>query len=84
MFIFNCSEIKTIQVNFKYQFDTFSNINNILIKIGKILLKSNKNNFERGSSDFFEIKTSDVGNLRKIKIGHDARGLGSGWFFKIF
>ena len=46
-------------------------------KKGKIFL-SNRNNFERGSSDFFEIKTSDVDNLRKIKIGHDAKNLGSG------
>lgn len=38
-------------------------------------MKSNKNNFERGQSDEFEIKTSDVGNLRKIKIGHDAKGI---------
>lgn len=49
---------------------------------GKLKLetsKTNKNKFERGQTDLFEIKESDVGALRKIRIGHDGTGFGSGW-----
>ena len=52
---------------------------------GKITLetsKTNKNKFERGQTDMFEIKEADVGDLRKIKIGHDGRGFGAGWHLK--
>lgn len=51
-------------------------------KIDLVASKTNKKKFERGNSDEFEIKTSDVGNIRKIKIGHDGKGLGSGWHLK--
>lgn len=51
-------------------------------KIELVHSKTNSNKFERGNSDTFEIKTSDIGNIRKIKIGHDGKGLGSGWHLK--
>ena len=44
--------------------------------------KTNRNKFERGQTDAFEVKCSDVGELRKIKIGHDGHGLGDGWHLK--
>ena len=44
--------------------------------------KTNKNKFERGNTDVFEIKSSDIGNLRKIRIGHDGSSLGDGWHLK--
>ncbi len=44
--------------------------------------KTNRNKFERGQTDVFDIKVSDVGDLRKIKIGHDGHGLGDGWHLK--
>ena len=44
--------------------------------------KTNKNKFERGKTDVFEIKAADVGNLRKIRIGHDGKGPGAGWHLK--
>ncbi len=52
---------------------------------GKIPLESsftNKNAFERGQTDKFEVKEADVGEIRKILIGHDGRGIGSGWHLK--
>jgi hypothetical protein len=52
---------------------------------GKVPLetsKSNKNKFERNQTDVFEIKESDVGDIRKIRIGHDGTGPGSGWHLK--
>ena len=44
--------------------------------------KIKKNPFERGNEDTFEVKEADVGDLRKIKIGHDSSGPGSGWHLK--
>lgn len=44
--------------------------------------KVKKDPFERGKEDVFEIKEADVGDLRKIKIGHDGRGASSGWHLK--
>lgn len=52
---------------------------------GKIPLessKSNRNKFERGNSDVFEVKEADVGDIRKIKIGHDGSRPGAGWHLK--
>ena len=52
---------------------------------GKIPLetsKTNKNKFERGKTDVFEVKDEDVGDLRKIRIGHDGTGVGAGWHLK--
>ncbi|GAB1599835.1 lipoxygenase homology domain-containing protein 1 isoform X2 [Argonauta hians] len=49
---------------------------------GKILLKSsvcNSNKFERNQVDEFIIEVVDIGELQKIKIGHDDAGLGSAW-----
>lgn len=44
--------------------------------------KTNKNKFETGQTDVFDVKVSDVGDLRKIKIGHDGSGFGDGWHLK--
>lgn len=52
---------------------------------GKIFLETsttNKNKFERGQTDIFEIKEADVGELRKIRIGHDGKNPGAGWHLK--
>ncbi len=55
------------------------------LKAGKIYLKSSKMNmnmFERGKTDFFEIREIDVGEIEMIRIGHDNSGLGPGWHLK--
>lgn len=40
--------------------------------------KTNRNKFERGNTDVFELKEADVGEIRKIKIGHDGSRPGAG------
>ncbi|XP_048580672.1 uncharacterized protein LOC5511245 isoform X3 [Nematostella vectensis] len=37
---------------------------------------------QRGTSFRFNLLTQDVGNLEKVRIGHDGRGLGTGWFLE--
>ncbi|XP_055956181.1 lipoxygenase homology domain-containing protein 1 [Patella vulgata] len=38
-----------------------------------------KNKFESGSTDSFEIEAVDIGKIQKIIIGHDGFGAGAGW-----
>lgn len=40
------------------------------------------NMFEAGKVDIFKIKCEDLGALRKLRIGHDSKGFGSGWHLK--
>ena len=46
-------------------------------------LKLNENRirdkFERGQVDIFHVEMPNVGQIERIKIGHDASGLKSGW-----
>ncbi|KAM4704966.1 oxygen-regulated protein 1 [Rhinophrynus dorsalis] len=39
-----------------------------------------QNPFERGKVDTFKIKTTNLGKISHIEIGHDGKGVGSGWF----
>jgi hypothetical protein len=36
--------------------------------------------FEKGQTDVFTIKALNVGEIKKINISHDGKGVGSGWF----
>ncbi|XP_004408596.1 PREDICTED: lipoxygenase homology domain-containing protein 1 isoform X1 [Odobenus rosmarus divergens] len=50
---------------------------------GMTLLKSSKTNsdkFERDSIEIFTVETLDLGDLRKVRIGHDNTGKAPGWF----
>ncbi|XP_074659812.1 lipoxygenase homology domain-containing protein 1-like [Tubulanus polymorphus] len=50
---------------------------------GQVFLKSSKtynNKFERNHTDEFIIEAVDIGDLQKIKIGHDDYGGGADWF----
>jgi len=52
---------------------------------GKIMLKDNtdnakRNKFERKSLDIFTVEAVDIGDVKKIKIGHDGAGIGDGWY----
>ena len=47
---------------------------------GKRKLESGGNNFERGRVDTFGMEMLDIGELKKVTIGHDGSGFGSGWF----
>ncbi|XP_013416715.1 lipoxygenase homology domain-containing protein 1 isoform X2 [Lingula anatina] len=44
--------------------------------------KTNKDKFERGKTDEFVIEAVDIGELKKIKIGHDNAGGGGAWFLE--
>ncbi|XP_063036774.1 lipoxygenase homology domain-containing protein 1 [Melospiza melodia melodia] len=44
--------------------------------------KFNKNKFERGKVDEFTVESVDIGDLKKIKIGHDNKGNSTGWFLE--
>jgi hypothetical protein len=41
--------------------------------------KTNKNKFERGQEDVFDIEAADLGKLEKLKIWHDNAGMGAAW-----
>ncbi|XP_053732656.1 lipoxygenase homology domain-containing protein 1-like isoform X2 [Synchiropus splendidus] len=45
-------------------------------------LKSRSNNFERGTTEIFKIEAQDVGKIYKMRIGHDGKGIGDGWFLE--
>ena len=40
------------------------------------------NMFEAGKVDVFKIKCEDVGELRKLRIGHDNKGISAAWHLK--
>jgi len=43
---------------------------------------NNRNKFEDGQVDEFKVKAVDLGDLEKIKIGHDNSGFGSAWYLE--
>ncbi|KAF7217360.1 lipoxygenase homology domains 1 [Nothobranchius furzeri] len=45
-------------------------------------LKSRSNNFERGTTEIFKIEALDVGKIYKIRVFHDGKGIGDGWFLE--
>ncbi|XP_070844973.1 lipoxygenase homology domain-containing protein 1 [Chaetodon trifascialis] len=45
-------------------------------------LQSRSNNFERGTTEIFKIEAHDVGKIYKIRIYHDGKGIGDGWFLE--
>lgn len=42
--------------------------------------ESGGNKFEKGRTDIFKIDATDIGKIKKIKIGHDGTKAGAGWF----
>ncbi|NWV97363.1 LOXH1 protein, partial [Machaerirhynchus nigripectus] len=50
--------------------------------VGLKASKINKNKFERGKVDEFTVESVDIGDLKKIKIGHDNKGNSNGWFLE--
>ncbi|XP_030006124.1 lipoxygenase homology domain-containing protein 1 [Sphaeramia orbicularis] len=51
-------------------------------KTDVLSLKSRSNNFERGTTEIFKIEAHDVGKIYKIRIYHDGKGIGDGWFLE--
>uniref|UniRef100_A0A3Q2GRI5 Lipoxygenase homology PLAT domains 1a n=1 Tax=Cyprinodon variegatus TaxID=28743 RepID=A0A3Q2GRI5_CYPVA len=48
-----------------------------------LALKSRSNNFERGTTEIFKIEALDVGKIYKIRVFHDGKGIGDGWFLEL-
>ncbi|XP_016146449.1 LOW QUALITY PROTEIN: lipoxygenase homology domain-containing protein 1-like [Sinocyclocheilus grahami] len=42
--------------------------------------KNNANKFEKGNHDEFLVEAVNLGLIRRVRIGHDGRGGGCGWF----
>ncbi|TRY95059.1 hypothetical protein DNTS_004690 [Danionella cerebrum] len=42
--------------------------------------KNNVNKFEKGNADEFLVEAVTLGTIRRVRIGHDGRGGGCGWF----
>ncbi|XP_067084534.1 lipoxygenase homology domain-containing protein 1 [Osmerus mordax] len=42
--------------------------------------KNNINKFEKGNMDEFMIEAVSIGQVRRVRIGHDGRGGGCGWY----
>ncbi|XP_077943299.1 lipoxygenase homology domain-containing protein 1 [Gasterosteus aculeatus] len=42
--------------------------------------KNNVNKFEKGNLDEFIVEAVAIGQIRRVRIGHDGRGGGCGWF----
>jgi len=49
-------------------------------KLTKVRLDNDKNNFETGRIDVFNLEAMDLGDLTSVTIQHDGTGIGSGWF----
>ncbi|KAL4225451.1 Lipoxygenase y domain-containing protein 1 [Mactra antiquata] len=50
---------------------------------GQLILRQSssfKNKFERGKTDVFKIEATDIGQIKRIKVGHDGSNPGAGWF----
>ncbi|XP_034152949.1 lipoxygenase homology domain-containing protein 1-like, partial [Esox lucius] len=45
-----------------------------------LLSKNNVNKFEKGNADEFLIEAVFLGPIRRVRVGHDGRGGGCGWF----
>jgi len=43
--------------------------------------KTHRDKFERNHSDIFTVESAELGNLKKVKIGHDNAGLQAGIVF---
>jgi hypothetical protein len=42
--------------------------------------QSFRNKFERGHIDVFKVEALEIGDIKKVRIGHDGTGPSSGWF----
>ena len=60
--------------------NVFIQIYGIETKTEQKTLNDRSDNFERGKMDQFKLEDVDVGEIQKIRIGHDDDGLAAGWF----
>ncbi|KAM9225590.1 lipoxygenase homology domain-containing protein 1 isoform 3-T3 [Dugong dugon] len=60
--------------------DVFINIFGEYGDTGERRLENEKDNFEKGAEDKFILDSPDLGQLKKINIGHNNKGGSAGWF----
>ncbi|CAF2728225.1 unnamed protein product [Rotaria sp. Silwood2] len=60
--------------------DVFITLYGNLSETGAIKLESKKNSFEAGKKDEFTIECPNIGEINKILIAHNNKGLAPGWF----
>lgn len=41
--------------------------------------KGNKKLFEKGETNVFELESKNIGDIKKINLSHDGKGIGAGW-----
>ncbi|XP_071154983.1 lipoxygenase homology domain-containing protein 1-like isoform X1 [Mytilus edulis] len=66
--------------------DVYIYIHGELGTTGRRLLKKSKTHddkFERNQEDLFVVEAVSLGKLKKVVIGHNDEGLGSGWFLQM-
>ncbi|XP_007465679.1 PREDICTED: lipoxygenase homology domain-containing protein 1 isoform X2 [Lipotes vexillifer] len=60
--------------------DIFINIFGEYGDTGERRLENEKDNFEKGAEDKFTVDAPDLGQLMKINVGHNNKGVSAGWF----
>ena len=78
----NCPLSKQTFIFFNLDANVFCNIFGDYGDTGNRPLSKtkNKNKFERGQLDVFQIEAVKLRSIRKIIIGHDGKNPGAGWF----
>ena len=59
--------------------DVFVEIEGTKAKSERLQLNNSKNNFERAMLDEFQFTLPDLGTLKRILLGHNNKGVASGW-----
>ena len=62
--------------------NVFLQIYGVDAKTEQKILNDRSDNFETGQQDQFKLEDVDVGEIQKIRIGHDDSGVASGWFLE--
>ncbi|GFH09152.1 uncharacterized protein mot51, partial [Haematococcus lacustris] len=73
------SDIKFAGTDANVSCQLFGEMEGKLISTERFALSNAKNNFERGQVDVFNITLPNVGEVRRLLIGHDNSGVGSDW-----
>lgn len=54
----------------------------LILVVGVRQLDDSRDNFERGRTDVFRLESFDIGEVDRIRIGHDNAGVGAAWYLK--
>lgn len=62
--------------------DVFITLHGNLGTSAEMVLDNGENNFERGNQDSFVVDAQNLGTLKQVRIRHNNRGFGPGWFLE--